>query len=478
MSVTPSTSGTSPQILQPSVVGTSAKYTGGRPFAGYLLLYCLAAVGIFAIWGAISSILLPNHVQAIEFSRWFTGADASVDLQALNTLKAQVASGAVVPTGEQQRLLGLLADFDAARAQSLSVVTSIGVFVTMFVQPIAGVLSDRTRSVWGRRAPWIAGGAVLGALLLIGMRYSSTIVMIAILWSVAQLVINVAQGPLTATVADRVAEQKLGAASAISGLGSMGGAIVGSVAAGLMFAHLGLDTYYPYAIALAVLCLLFVLVQRDRSSKDLDVAPLRWGEFLRSLVVPLKDADFRWVWIAKITLFFGYTISGTFGFYMLQSYIQPALSAQEATRLAPIMALVGFPGMLAAMLVAGRWSDKIGRRKPFVIWTSVVMASSMLIPFVWPTLPGLFVQAVIGGVAMGAYLVVDQALFIDVLLDKRTAGRDLGMGALGGNFGQAIGPVVAGQVVALTGGYAMVWLVSAVIVLIAAVAIVPVKRAR
>ena len=81
-----------------------------------------------------------------------------------------------------------------------------------------------------------------------------------------------------------------------------------------------------------------------------------------------------------------------------------------------------------------------------------------------------------GGAAMGAYMVVDQALFIDVIPDKRTAGRDLGMSALGGNFGQAVGPIVAGQVVALTGAYTSVWIVSVLVVLIAAFAIIPVKR--
>ncbi|KPP84971.1 MAG: ABC-type zinc uptake system permease component ZnuB [Rhodobacteraceae bacterium HLUCCA08] len=35
--------------------------------------------------------------------------------------------------------------------------------------PVIGVLSDRTRSRWGRRAPWIAGGAVVMAGAIVGM---------------------------------------------------------------------------------------------------------------------------------------------------------------------------------------------------------------------------------------------------------------------------------------------------------------------
>ncbi|MDN5570675.1 MAG: MFS transporter [Propionibacteriaceae bacterium] len=464
-------------IVEPDEPGTSAKYTGGRQYGKYLSMYALASLGIFAIWGSMGGIILPNHVQLVEFGNFFTGADADVDLAALQNLKAAVEAGTATATGEEQRLLGLLAQFDAARAGGLAAVTSFGVFITMFIQPIVGVLSDRLRSPWGRRAPFIAGGAVVGALLLIGLRYSTSIVLMAVLWALAQLVINVAQGPLTATVADRVVPEKIGTASAISGLGLMAGAVIGSVAAGALFGALGLDAYYPFALALAIFGVLFVLVCRDRSSKDLVNEPLNVGQFFLSFLIPLRDADYRWVWIAKIVMMFGYTIGTAFAFYMLQGYIQPALSPAEATATAPLLSLAGFPFMLIAMVISGRWSDRIMRRKPFVFWASIIAACSYLVPIFWPALPALFIQAIIGGAAMGSFLVVDQALFIDVIPDKRTAGRDLGMGALGGNFGQAIGPIVGGVIVAWS-GYQMVWIAAVFIVLIAAFAILPVKRAK
>ncbi len=143
--------------------------------------------------------------------------------------------------------------------------------------------------------------------------------------------------------------------------------------------------------------------------------------------------------------------------------------------------LISTIGMVAQVifgLLGGVITDKIGRRKPFVFWTSVVLAASMVVPLVWPSLPALFIQAIVGFAALGAYMVVDQALFIDVIEDKRTAGRDLGMSALGGNFGQALGPILAGQLVVWTAGYAAVWAVAAAIVLIAALAILPVKRVK
>lgn len=435
-------------------------------------------MGFFITWGAVSGILLPNHVQGIEFDRFFTGADAGVDLQQLSDLKVQVDAGAINPTGEQQRLLGVLDKFEGARAQSLSVITAIGLFISMFIQPITGVLSDRMRSPWGRRAPWIVGGAVLGSMLLVGLRHSSTILVIAVCWALGQLVITVGQGPLLTTVADRVDETRIGTASAISGLGAMFGGVAGALAGGVLFSRFGLDAYYPFAVMLVVCALAFAYFARDRSSMSLEVQPMDWRKFFQAFVIPLRDSDFRWVWIAKIVMMFGYAVSHAFSIYMLQSYVQPSLSVTEATKTAPLLQLAGLPCMLVTMTLVGRWSDKIGRRKPFVFWASILMAASMLVPLAWATVPGLYVQAVIGGIALGAFIVVDQALFIDVIPDKKTAGRDLGMANLAGNFGQAIGPVVAGLVVSLTGGYSMVWVVSLVVVLFAAFAILPVKRAN
>ncbi|WP_425839276.1 MFS transporter [Streptomyces fractus] len=467
-----------PHFDVPSVPGTSAKYLGGPPMRHYMLLFALTTISFGALYSGLGNILLPRQIQDIEFTRWFTGPDASANLQELTNLKAQIARGAATATPTQEHQLHLLAKYESAKAGGLSLVTGIGVFVTMFIQPVVGVLSDRTRSRWGRRAPWIACGAVLGAALVLGLRYSTSIGLMIAFWSLAQVVLNMGQGPLTTTVADRVPEQRIGAVSGLAGLGGWAGIAFGAVVAGALFGAIGLDSYYVFAIALAVMGVLFVLTVRDSSSTELEVPAAKWTDILKSFLIPLRDADYRMVWIAKVVMLFGYGVATAFGIYMMQSYVQPALSAEEATRLTPIMTMVALPGTLIAMVVAGRWSDRIGRRKPFVIWASVLCAASMLVPLIWPSLPALFIQSIVGGVAIGSYLVVDQALFIDVLPDKQAAGRDLGMGGLAGNLGQALAPLVGGQIVALTGGYRIVWPVAMVLVLIAAAAIVPVKKIK
>ena len=464
-------------VAEPVEPGASMTYLGGKPWRRYLTWYVIASMVVIGILGAIGSIILPNQVQSIEFARWFTGADSNVNLTQLNNLKTAVAGGATA-TADQQRLLELFAKFDASRAQSLALITTVGTLITIIVGPLVGVLSDRTRSRRGRRAPWILIGGIGGAAFVIALRFAPSIAFLTLLWTALQAMIYVALGPLNTTVADRVPEKKRGTASGVGGLGNYFGGISGLLFAGAVFAYLGLDTYLILAVILVAGVVAFVTLAKDRSSKDLVVSHFNLGEFLRGFLVPLLDSDFRLVWIARIVLFFGYSISAAFGFFMLQSYITPALSAAEATQTVPLLGLSTLPATLIALALAGRLSDKLGRRKPFVIVAALVIAVSMAVPLLSPTLPGLFIQAVLGGLGLGIYLPVDQALFIDVLPDKNAAGRDLGIAAIGIVVGQALAPIVAGQIVAFSGGYTLVWVAAMLVVLISAVVILPVKRAR
>jgi len=466
------------EIIEPLKPGTSMKLLGGKPFKSYLLWLFLANLFITVIWGSVLSILLPNQVQSIEFSRWFTGADAHANLTELSNLKNSIASGKATATDSQQHLLDLLSKFDASRASALSLITAIGVFGTMLIQPIIGVLSDRTRSRLGRRSPWILFGAIAGLIFLVALRFSPTIAILAVTWTLAQIVYNMATGPLGATVADRIPESKIGTVSSLGGLGSLLGGVIGGVLVGVFFQKLGLNIYYIIGVLVAIGFIGFVKKAPDRSSIDLEVKPHNWGGFFKGMVIPLRDKDFLLVWIARIVLMFGYSASTALSLFMMQSYIKPALSVTQATQLVPVLAVCGMPLMLVALMICGRLSDKIGKRKPFVIAASLAMAIGMAVPLLSPTLPALFIQAILAGIGMGIYLPVDQALFIDVLPNKDDAGRDLGIAALATNFGQALGPILAGQIVAIFASYGMIWAVSMLLALVAAVVIIPVKRVR
>ena len=387
-------------------------------------------------------------------------------------------AGTATATGEEQHLLDLLAQYEGARAKSISLMMSIGSLFTLFAQPVIGVISDRWRSKFGRRAMWIVMGAIGGAVFMVGLRYSSTIAMLTLFWTVGQVSLNIMQAPLSTTVADRVPQDKVGLVSGLSGIGMMLGFTGGSIIAGILFNTLGLDTYFVFALGVVIGALLFVTFAKDRSSKDLEVEKFDWISFFKGYAIPLRDHDFRWTWIARFFMFFGYTAISNFVLYILQSHLQPALSASEANTTFATLSSAALPGQLLMMLVAGRWSDKVGRRKPFVIGSSIVIAALMALPLLFPSLPIFYVFYIGMAAAYGMYMAVDTALFIDVLPDPEAAGRDLGVANVATNIGQMLAPVVAGQVVAITAGYDALFIMSVVSVVIAALAIIPVRKIK
>jgi len=71
-------------------------------------------------------------------------------------------------------------------------------------------------------------------------------------------------------------------------------------------------------------------------------------------------------WIAKVLLCTGYGIASVYTVYMLQSYVTHGAVGDAGGADAPLIQLAGLPAALIGMAVSGRWSDRIGRRKPFV----------------------------------------------------------------------------------------------------------------
>lgn len=86
-----------------------------------------------------------------------------------------------------------------------------------------------------------------------------------------------------------------------------------------------------------------------------------------------------------------------------------------------------------------------------------------------------------GGIASfgyGMYLSVDQALNVDVLPNKKTAGKDLGFMNIATCAGQAIGVAITSTLVSVLGSYTVVFPVAIGMTAIAAISVLGIKRVR
>lgn len=363
------------------------------------------------------------------------------------------------------------------KVENFSFVASISFLFTIFAQPIVGAISDRTRSKLGRRAPWMLFGALIGGILLLGIGSFKSLLWITVFWVLIQMALNALQGPLSAITPDRFPKNKLGAASAMAGVGMQIGGTLGIMAAGALAGSLGL-AYSAFGMAVIVTTVLFVLFNKDYSSKESTMPTWSWPKFLKDFwVSPRQNPDFAWAFTARFLFILGYFVISSFQLYILTDYIKMSLG--DAQLAIGTIALAATLPTLGAIVLAGWWSDRIGRRKIFIYAATVVMISSLAIILVMPTMQGMIISAIVDGIGFGFYMACDTALMNEVLPGKGiAAGKDLGILNIATNVPQAMSPVIAGIIITSFGGYQSLFIFGMVVVALAAIALTPIKSVR
>ena len=132
--------------------------------------------------------------------------------------------------------------------------------------------------------------------------------------------------------------------------------------------------------------------------------------------------------------------------------------------------------VVAASLLGGRLSDRTGRRKLFVLGASIVYGLAMFVIALASSFNGFLVGMAIGGLGFGVYVAVDLALAADVLPDRASAAKDLGVFNIAGALPFSVAPAIAPAILAIgDGSYGVLYAVAGVCALLGAVAILPVK---
>lgn len=141
-------------------------------------------------------------------------------------------------------------------------------------------------------------------------------------------------------------------------------------------------------------------------------------------------------------------------------YLRDRLHHHDPEQGVLILTAVNSVTLVATVVVGGAWSDRVGRRKPFVMWSGVLMAAATGLLAGWQTWPSAIVVAALLGLGLGVFMSVDFALMTDVLPKALDRGKDLGVinvaNALPGG-----GPALAAPIVTHLGGYRVLYLVAA-----------------
>lgn len=98
----------------------------------------------------------------------------------------------------------------------LGVLVSMGAFTGIFVQYIAGVISDRSHFSMGKRKPFILGGAILASLFIILLPIFHSYAIMFIVAFLFYFSLNFFQGPYYTLIPEVVEDNQLGLANGFS----------------------------------------------------------------------------------------------------------------------------------------------------------------------------------------------------------------------------------------------------------------------
>jgi MFS family permease len=314
---------------------------------------------------------------------------------------------------------------DSQKNGVLGLLTGAGLVIAMIVQPVAGSLSDRWASRWGRRRPWILSGTLADLVFLGISALAGGAAGLAIGYIGLQFASNTAHGPMQGLLPDRVPPAQLGRGSAVKSAMDM----LGLIAASLFMGHFLLEDGSNWTAAVAVVAAVLLLTagitligskEEDSRHRAATVPPgARFGDAFR---VDWNSAPgFAGLILSRFVF-----LAGVYGVQAFAKYfLRDVLNASESSRLTgDLMAVIAI-SLTAFALGSGWLCDRFGR-KPLHILAAVLVAGGSLLMIAARTPAAILACGTIIGAGAGVFLTSNWALAAD-LAPQAEAGKFLGL---------------------------------------------------
>jgi MFS family permease len=389
---------------------------------------------------------------------------------------------------------------------ALGVLEGIGSLMAVVWQPVIGAVSDRTRTRWGRRRPFIATGTVGDVIFLVGLALSGSYWMVVIFYFLLQTASNTAQGPYQGLMPDVVPVSQRGTASGYYGVSNVAGLLAGTIGAGFILAHAGRIVAILSICGLLLATMLpTVLLIPDRAKPNREQFTGLRQAVTTTFARPLRYPSFLWLMASRLLILMGLIGIQSFVFFYFSNVFFGGDRHATITATYTLQGLV-IVCALAVSLPAARASDRFGRR-PFILIGGLLGAAGLLmlvfsnyelLPPQWIDVlanalkvPELAAQAtlvgVLIGIGYGLFFSVDWA-FIQDVIPADEAGLFMGFSNIAtagsGIIARFVGgflldPFNAGPpILGLPGGYPVIFSVFCAWLLIGGLLILKVPEGR
>ncbi len=328
-----------------------------------------------------------------------------------------------------------------------------GAVIASIANIAAGWISDIGWRRSGTRRPVIAVGLVAIAIGFAAIHAATTplTLLAAVAWW--QVALNLMFVPMVAVIADEVPDDRKGQVAGLLGISHPVGILSAAVVTLPVLAGEGARFVANVALA-AGLIVPFLLFARERGAG---------GGTVTAQVAPAAPvrADLLRAWVARLAMQAAGNGLTAYAFFHFADRWHGGGDA--AGPVARAMAVVTGIAVVATIL-AGRWSDRVGGRRPFLALATVLVAAGLGVM----AAAGGFVAVAIGyGIAtigLSVFLALHSALAMQLLPSPATRGRDLGILNLTNTLPACVPPLLA-AIVPPGAGLGMVFVALAVVAL-------------
>lgn len=317
-----------------------------------------------------------------------------------------------------------------ARVSLLTATVIAGAIAASTSNILFGWLSDRSIARGGGRRSWMAGGlvATIAAYIAIAVASSpATIICTIVLFQIA---LNAVLAPLVAVMADEIPDSQKGTTGGLLSLGYPAASGVLALVVGIP--ALSETGRLMIVIAIAALCLTPLILSRARPLPIVD--PPR-------AAVALRRHDLAAAWLARLLFQVAGCVLQLYLLYYFESIVPDVPRDELAARVGNLLTL-SFIAPLPIALLFGRLSDRLDRRKPFLIAAVGVTAvglAGMAAAHSWTAGALGFACYTIG---YSVFLPLQTAFSMQLLPDPRHRGRDLGLFNLTNTLPSLLGPLL------------------------------------
>jgi len=350
----------------------------------------------------------------------------------------------------------------------------LGIFLlivgfSQLVCPLAGVLSDRYCSTWGKRRPFIFYGSLIGLVGMGLMSYGSLYLsawafMLGLFISMTSM--NVIFTVQAAILPDVCNDQK-GSASGIVACLSQAGNLVGmgwimatSANGGTHGGH-GYNHHWSYALFVVMMVIAGIITCCSFTDKPTDgepSEPVTWSAIKRAFWLDTKgESDFFWVFVGRSFYYASVSVQA-FLYYYLRDMLMVTSELDVRWRLA-VLVMVAMAFAVCVCVPLGKYSEICGRL-PLIYASCAIMGFGavgyILAPFAGPFYGMIVVYVIAGiyGIGSGAYLAVDYALALDCMpKNHRGSSEALGIWGISAFLGSSIGPLIGGGLLEVFGNF-------------------------